>query len=393
MVGMRMRSRTLRIVGATLAAALIVAGCDEGSASTDQPTPKTSPAAERLDAPPGPPLLQPELVTAGRFIFMLGGHELEDGHSNRLARGAAVFSKTTSRWKTLDLPFSGPPFRPAAVWNGSRLIVAGAPCARDFPPEDTDPFCPNSTLEAALYSPADDSWKSIAPPPELGDRLNHREPRSLASVGAIGRRAVFTTTDEPNRTVVYDPRDDSWAEVSPLGEARDTSRCVVGATLYSAHQSDTDGQALSTDRYDLQRRQWVPEEHQVAPGSPDSFIRVFCANGEMVAVTDAQMKGDPEPVGMLWFDPASGAWDPVPGIPAPFGVMTPMRIGTTRIVFTGFWRDSYWMLDRGRSTWRRVLMPLTGDFTVQRYGDSILVQRGETKTAPVVLHPPSTTGS
>jgi hypothetical protein len=109
------------------------------------------------------------------------------------------------------------------------------------------------------------------------------------------------------------------------------------------------------------------------------------------------MKARPEPVGMLWFDAATGEWDPVPGVPAPFGVMTPLRIGTTRIVFTGFLSDRYWLLDDGASAWRRSDMPGLRDdpmyqeyphFGVQKLGDTILID-GEDPNGDLVLLDPS----
>jgi hypothetical protein len=394
---MRTRGRTLRLFGTTLVAALVVAGCDEGASSAERPAPKTPVAVERVPALPIPVLDHHQLFAAHPYILMIGGYERAHGET-RLSRRAAIYSTATGRWKKLDLPFSGPPYLPGAVWNGTRLIVVGAPCARDFPPEDTDPFCPDSKLEATTYSPKDDSWETIARPPELVDHLNRNGdgPPRLAGVGAIGRRAVFSATDESNRMVVYDPRADDWAAVSTRGEARESSRCVAHGHLYSVHQSEVEGRALSTDRYDPKARRWVPLGRQVAPGNANTFIRVFCQQGEMVAVTDAQMKAHPEPIGMLWFDPATGAWDPVPGLPAPFGVMTPLRIGTTRIVYTGFLSNRYWVLDDGASAWRRADMPSLGDdpmyqeyphFWVQKLGDRILIEGQDPKGDLVVIDP------
>lgn len=186
-----------------------------------------------------------------------------------------------------------------ALWTGSEVMIWGGL------DEDTDP-----EPKGAVYDPALDTWRAVAPDPGVGIRA--------ACVEWTGD-AVFVSgnVDASTRTAgLYDPSTDTWRSVSQDGAptARATPACVwIGDELIVWGGSDGTGAA-----YDPVTDTWRPLPE--VPG-----IQALEPNGVWTGV-DAFFIWSSGP--LIAYRPSEDAWLLPSSVDAPV-------VGAKRLAWTG----------------------------------------------------------
>lgn len=192
---------------------------------------------------------------------------------------------------------------PSGVWTGSEFIVWGGSSGTKV---DGSVYA-----DGAAYSPADDSWRSIAPAP-LAARSRH-------AAAWTGREMIVWGGTERRHGIgglldgaAYDPATDEWRPIAPapVGSDRSYARTAVVGDLvvFAGGTGPTTNLGASTVLvYDTAGDTWTEYE---------SSVDVFAVTslGSDLVLAGGRAAG-PYLMQFVRFDPRSGAERPLPAFP------------------------------------------------------------------------------
>jgi hypothetical protein len=376
---MRKHSGRLALLAVVALSSACGAGDSDGRRAEPEPevetdTDQADPAVEQL-----PPTPMPEhrrvgevVVPVGPDVVVLGGREIQevggDAIGSRGTRSGLIYRDETKGWSELEYPFSKSLYHPGVVSTGDRVIVVGTLCDKNIPDIEASSYCPGAPVEAAVYSPSNDEWRTVSPPPTLE---GSRWPFQITGIGWTGTHAVFQFRRSDVAYGAYDLEEDRWTMLPAVdGDARNlciTRMEILGIGFPGASPGGVVGPGLGlfqagsgtfrTARF-TDSGEW---EHladtEVGTGTePTTMFQ--CQGGEAIVARWAP-PGALNP--LVWFEPSSGTWSTLPSPPEPFTNATPARDGATRVLFTV--GTKYWLLPDGASQWQGVPWDLCDEDT------------------------------
>ncbi len=176
----------------------------------------------------------PAAVGTPAGLFLYGGSEGVDPLG-----GAALVDPVTGAEAALpEPPFEVPlAAHSVAAYSGTQVFVLGELCAATVEIDDTTSGCEPGGLAAAVYSPAEQSWRSVGIPEELVAATDRERPwvsqlRGVTDDGLI----VLDLILEGDRAAgqapfwTFDPATDEWVHLDDPGVVVDDA-CVAGDRL------------------------------------------------------------------------------------------------------------------------------------------------------------------
>ncbi len=260
---------------------------------------------------PLPPRNTPALVAMGNRLLVFGGGLVGEGVSNpELHRDAAILDLTTRKWRTIA-PSPFPFVAASGVWSGSQVVVVGAVPNCSDGADGTG--CPTSSLGAAVYTIATNTWRAVRLPKNLG------EPNRWFTTALhwTGSEALFSL-DAPDGIAIR-PSDGAVRPVSLPASPQTAGECDTGSRFVSIGLRNLDGHArlqpVVTNRT-ASRAAAGPSFDMTASGSPWS---VACTSTNAIVAS-----GDGSTIARYNF--ASRRWTDVSPLPS----VAPCTIGSAR---------------------------------------------------------------
>jgi hypothetical protein len=254
--------------------------------------------------------------------------------------GLLGFDPLNDRWQRLPQPPAG---MGIAVWTGHELIGWGGGC------------CGDASSDGAAYSPATGAWRKLAPSPlapEQGALGVWTGRELLVFVSGINPADGKPWPARLARAAAYDPSTDSWRRLAPIP---DLGVRFGGTATWDGHEMLVVGagaRARSTLAYDPAANRW----RRLASPPVGRLDARAVWTGSRLLVWGSETASSASPVGLA-YEPRSDRWSRLPRVPlhglgqtvvwtghdllvwggvvpTPAGTKAPVRYLNTGVVFT-----------------------------------------------------------
>jgi hypothetical protein len=275
-----------------------------------------------------------EVAAGDHYLALFGGYERgPGGNPEAFSDRVMVFSLEDRRWDSLELPRRLA--RPAALWAGDDLLVAGAQCDEPLPDDDSDAVCANAPTVVQRYDVESQKWDDVSDGLHVSDEAIGA-PTSTKAVGVTADGAVFSFGGMKREHHAYSPSTGAWDTLaSPPPDT--SSLCVVDEALYAIGVPDLFGGDDDTAPPDIRI-------YALEPGGGDWTLttthdpattgqmgnKVICGANEL-AIVPMQPLPETEISGVLWFT-ATGMLEEVPPVPATFPGATIADLGAAHLL-------------------------------------------------------------
>jgi hypothetical protein len=159
----------------------------------------------------------PMMVASGERVVVYGGFQIAGTREISLGDGK-VLDITKSRWRRMSAaPFDRPLWHPAGVWTGADVVVLGTPCGPTAITAIYEEECRPGGVQAAVYSPASNSWSRIPAPSIDRDGTPPSFPLMVVGLGWSPERGALFSYETRNGDMVtaYDPTAKRWRDLGP----------------------------------------------------------------------------------------------------------------------------------------------------------------------------------
>jgi hypothetical protein len=341
------------------------------------------------------PREQPQVLAAGKQVFVYGGFVLLPGSDEiEPLDDGVMYDTVTQQWSDVPpAPFGTLYHSGAAVWTGEEIVIVGTPCGKTEADMDLARCAPGGLVVAA-YRPTTRTWRTLKRPTlpfGVAVEDSYTEP---VAVGWSGGAAVFSiqSRDPDQSLLLVNPETGGSRWAPALGAAATKAGrgvygddpgghqyCVVEDDLLGFTIASTSSAELASpppvfqlDRASLQWRQ-APATARTGTVRP-MFEHFHCTAGQLASIPI-----HPPPIGIdggaLWWNGETDRWDPLPSFGALGFAAGPSvaKVGATRVVWIQE-LGTISLLPAGAATWSTVATPTTGLVHLQALDDRVLVE-------------------
>jgi hypothetical protein len=338
-----------------------------------------------------------EVVPIEGGVAALGGFTLEHGDTVLYHTDGATLTGTDRRWSEIPPAPGEALYSPGVVSTGSELIILGTPCGRAPIPADEDAVnCDESTLVAFSFSLEARQWTQLASIDEGALGLQYPRGAWTTAKGWDGTSAIFLVSAPTASRVVSVSTRGHAARVAAMPrahEAEQTFTCFTDDALYAVrltHVIDVESRPdpsspdhrlppgirvlnapIQTFEFDTAGRWTALPEHEKKLGEDEAVEWVACSDNEIVYFPGSEERAAGNAV--LWFEPATAAWEPMPGPPLTFDTLTePAEVDGVKVLWSGS-GEKIVRLAPGAASWETSPNPLNSAVLVTTLPDRIVV--------------------
>ncbi len=202
------------------------------------------------------------------------------GCGSRPAPGAPSYSASGSWAEVAESPL-GPRESATLVWTGHEVLVLGGNTSPCPPAADC--IAPtDSPREVAAYDPASDTWREVAPMP-----FSPQWPRAVTAGDTVF--VLDGGGDQPVRFLSWTPEGDAWQEL-PAPPEQPTGLTAVGDRLV-AYQTTLENGPAPDSVFDPATGAWTPLPEP--PGTPAFDRTVVAVDDDTLALLDVELVPNP----------------------------------------------------------------------------------------------------
>jgi hypothetical protein len=372
------------VVAVVAAGSLWIYAGDRGSQFESDPDAVDHPGSTRIiSEAPLTPRIRTHAAWSGQELLVWSGIEPGDETDEAfdVVGDGAAYDPTTDSWRELPpAPISGRASA-AAAWAGDRLVVWGGFSGPDDALDD-----------GAVYLADESTWAQLPPAPITGrgDATAVWTGREVLIVGGAERAGQPGRVSGLQRDgAAYDPQANQWRLLPPIPDGVWQLRDRGLGPIRERYAGTWTGEVLfiwgrDVGLYDPGRDAW---ERVTAPhaamwlGSRPTAIPI----GDEVAVIGLARKEEPDTFGMT-YQPASGAFGSVPGLPSRQISSGPRQIAAAGDLVVLLAADPAWAAAwrPGCATWRTIPADLVRglEAAVAWTGDELLIWGGSDESGP-----------
>jgi hypothetical protein len=331
-----------------------------------------------IPAPPLSPRVGVSVAASADHVFAFGGSSGANGKLTPHADGA-VYDISEGAWRTTSqAPFSEGLFEPAAVATpDGDFIVVGLPCEQ-VTGDIKDLGCDAPELEAALYSPGSNAWRSLPASDVL--RTNGSAEGGASALGWTAAGATFQLAVAPSPTIAaFEPTSSSWARVPPVAGVLDpycgTSAGVVavaGSDVGAQAGEDGETKAVDMKTHLFNGQNWRDAASEPTPLADQITSSVKC---ESSAVVYLPWHKDATIGPTWWFGGPNATWSEVPQLEVPVArrITVAETADGTRVLAFAVDRDlRISSLDQD-SNWHQTVVEGASDAHLVNAGNGVLI--------------------
>ena len=150
-------------------------------------------------------------------VVLWTGHEMVDwggGCCGDASSSGSAYDPTANTWRKMAPSPLAPSQQPIGTWTGRELIIFVS--GLDPAATDGKPY-PASFARAAAYNPATDTWRRIAPLPELRQGATVVwDGRDVLVVGGVGAPRGAKPPAPARIGFAYNPATNRWRQLAPM---------------------------------------------------------------------------------------------------------------------------------------------------------------------------------